>query len=109
MFNSLNWAFVFSDAVEYGEWKTGIRSEGVVLLFLYILPKLSQAVAGFIPAMVLAAVGYVPNAVQSVKAISGIRGLMFIYPSVLAIATIIVMGFLYKLTDDKYREIIVTL
>ncbi|MBU3160994.1 glycoside-pentoside-hexuronide (GPH):cation symporter [Clostridium frigoris] len=106
--NSLNWALV-SDAVEYGEWKTGTRSEGVVYSFFTFFRKLAQAVAGFIPAMVLAAVGYVPNAVQSVKAISGIRGLMFIYPSVLAIATIVVMGFFYKLTDDKYREIIVDL
>ncbi|MGL5409967.1 MAG: glycoside-pentoside-hexuronide (GPH):cation symporter, partial [Shewanella sp.] len=27
--NSLNWAFV-SDTVEYGEWKTGVRTEGLV-------------------------------------------------------------------------------
>ena len=53
--------------------------------------------------------GYIPNAVQSVKAISAIRGLMFIYPSALAIATIVVMGLFYKLTDDKYREIIIDL
>ena len=106
--NSLNWALV-SDAVEYGEWKTGTRSEGVVYSFFTFFRKLSQAIAGFIPAMVLAAVGYVTNAVQSVKAISAIRGLMFIYPSVLAIAKIVVMGFFYKLTDAKYREIIVDL
>ncbi|AOH54649.1 hypothetical protein ABE28_009835 [Peribacillus muralis] len=103
--NSLNWAFV-SDAVEYGEWKTGNRSEGVVYSFFTFCRKLSQALAGFIPGIVLGLVGYVPNAVQSASVVEGIRGLMFIYPSTLAMATIIVMAFFYKLSDDKYNTIV---
>ncbi len=106
--NTLNWALV-SDAVEYGEWKTGTRSEGLVYSFFTFSRKLSQALAGFIPGLVLAAVGYVPNAVQSLKALDGIKGLMFIYPAALAIATIIVMGIFYKLSDTRYKEIIVEL
>jgi glycoside/pentoside/hexuronide:cation symporter, GPH family len=42
--NSLNWALV-SDAVEYGEWKTGNRSEGVVYSFFTFFRKVSSAVA----------------------------------------------------------------
>ncbi|WP_270564315.1 glycoside-pentoside-hexuronide (GPH):cation symporter [Clostridium beijerinckii] len=103
--NSLNWAFV-SDAVEYGEWKTGKRSEGVTYSFFTFFRKVSGATAGFIPGIVLAWVGYVPNAEQSVGALAGIKGLMFLYPSVLAIATIVSMGALYKLTDAKCNEII---
>ena len=106
--NTLNWALV-SDAVEYGEWKTGTRSEGLVYSFFTFSRKLSQALAGFIPGLVLAAVGYVPNVVQSLKALEGIKGLMFIYPAGLAIATIIVMGTFYKLSDSRYKEIVVEL
>lgn len=106
--NSLNWAFV-SDAVEYGEWKTGNRSEGVVYSFFTFFRKVSGATAGFIPGIVLAWVGYVPNAAQSAGALAGIKGLMFIYPSVLAIATIVAMGTLYKLTDTRFNEIVVEL
>ncbi|MFD0050377.1 MFS transporter [Actinomycetes bacterium NPDC127524] len=106
--NSLNWALV-SDAVEYGEWKTGRRSEGVVYSFFTFFRKLSQAIAGFIPGMVLGMVGYVPNAVQSAGVIAGIKGLMFIYPGVLALATFIVMGIFYKLSDNKYNEIVAEL
>lgn len=103
--NSLNWALV-SDAVEYGEWKTGKRSEGVVYSFFTFFRKVSGATAGFIPGIVLAWVGYVPNAKQSLSALAGIRGLMFMYPGVLAIATIIAMGALYKLSDSRFTEIV---
>jgi GPH family glycoside/pentoside/hexuronide:cation symporter len=106
--NSLNWAFV-SDAVEYGEWKTGNRSEGVVYSFFTFFRKVSGATAGFIPGIVLAWVGYIPNAAQSESALAGIKGLMFIYPSALAIATIIAMGTLYKLSDTRFSEIVVEL
>jgi GPH family glycoside/pentoside/hexuronide:cation symporter len=102
--NSLNWALV-SDCVEYGEWKTGRRTEGIVYSFFTFFRKLSQAVAGFIPGLVLGLVGYVPNAVQSATAIFGIKALMFIYPAVLAAATIVVFGFFYRLTEQKYEEI----
>ncbi|MED1201806.1 MFS transporter [Heyndrickxia acidicola] len=106
--NSLNWALV-SDAVEYGEWKTGQRSEGVVYSFFTFFRKVSSAVAGFVPGVVLSFVGYVPNAAQSMKAIAGIKGLMFIYPGVLAVATIIVMAVWYKLSDSRYKEIVAEL
>lgn len=106
--NTLNWSFI-SDAVEYGEWKTGNRAEGLVYSFFTFFRKLSQALAGFIPGLVLAAVGYIPNTVQTAGAIKGINGLMFIYPGVLAIATFIIMKWCYKLTDKKYNEIIADL
>lgn len=44
--NSLNWALV-SDTVEYGEWRTGVRSEGTVYTGFTFFRKVSQALAGF--------------------------------------------------------------
>ena len=103
--NTLNWALI-SDAVEYGEWKTGLRSEGVIYSFFTFSRKLSQAIAGFIPGVILAAVGYVANQQQTPETIEGIRGLMFLYSGVLAIATFLIMFYGYKLTDKRYREIV---
>ncbi|VFT71872.1 putative transporter [Escherichia coli] len=40
--NSLNWALV-SDTVEYGEWRTGVRSEGTVYTGFTFFRKVSQA------------------------------------------------------------------
>ncbi|WP_137601536.1 glycoside-pentoside-hexuronide (GPH):cation symporter [Paucilactobacillus nenjiangensis] len=102
--SALNWALV-SDCVEYGEWKTGIRSEGLVYSFFTYFRKLSQALAGFIPGIVLAMVGYVPNQAQTATALLGIRGLMFIYSATLAVVTIVVMWKLYPLTEKRYKNI----
>lgn len=103
--NTLNWALI-SDAVEYGEWKTGLRSEGVIYSFFTFFRKLSQALAGFIPGVILAVVGYMANQEQTPHAIAGIRGLMFLYPGVLLIATFLIMYYGYKLTDERYKEIV---
>lgn len=104
LINSLNWALV-ADTVEYGEWKTGIRAESVVYSSFTFFRKVSSAVAGFLPGVVLAWVGYVPNAVQTARTIAGIKGLMFIYSGVLAVATVIVMAICYKLSDEKLGKI----
>jgi GPH family glycoside/pentoside/hexuronide:cation symporter len=103
--NTLNWAMI-SDAVEYGEWKTGERSEGVTYSFFTFFRKLSQAVAVYVPGVVLAWVGYQPNVTQTATAIAGIRGLMFIYPGAMAVFTFLLMFFCYKLTDKKFKEIL---
>jgi GPH family glycoside/pentoside/hexuronide:cation symporter len=106
--NTLNWAFV-SDAVEYGEWKTGLRTEGTVYSFFTFFRKVSQAIAGFIPGVVLALVGYVPNAVQTPEVLRGINGLMFLYPGSLALLTFFLVGWAYKLSDKKYAAIVTEL
>ncbi|ANZ60253.1 hypothetical protein AYR62_00870 [Secundilactobacillus paracollinoides] len=106
--SALNWALV-SDCVEYGEWQSGIRTEGMVYSFFTYFRKLSQAIAGFLPGIVLAWVGYVPGATQTATALMGIRGLMFIYSAVLSIATIILMYWAYSLTEKKYSKIVTDL
>ena len=103
--NTLNWALI-SDAVEYGEWKTNIRSEGLVYSAYTFFRKLSTAIAGFVPGVVLTLVGYVPNAQQTDEAINGIRGLIFLYPGALSILTILVMYFAYPIWNKEYKKII---
>lgn len=106
--SALNWALV-SDCVEYGEWQSGIRSEGMVYSAFTYFRKLSQAIAGFIPGVILTWVGYVPNQTQTATAILGIRGLMFFYSAGMAIMTIVVMYYLYPLTEARYRKILADL
>ncbi|MCS3770371.1 GPH family glycoside/pentoside/hexuronide:cation symporter [Aeromonas hydrophila] len=106
--NSLNWAFV-SDTVEYGEWKTGTRTEGLVYCGMTFFRKCSQAIAGFVPGFALAMVGYMPNVEQTDGAKAGITGLIFIYPATLAVITALVMALFYSLNEARYKEIIAAL
>jgi GPH family glycoside/pentoside/hexuronide:cation symporter len=96
---------LITDCVEYGEWKTGIRGEGVVYSFYTFCRKLSQALAGFIPGLVLTFVGYVPNVEQTARSLSGIRFLMFVYPASLAIVSAIVMYFFYILNEKRTARV----
>ncbi|WP_199782684.1 MFS transporter, partial [Cronobacter dublinensis] len=81
--NSLNWALV-PDTVDYGEWKTGIRAEGSVYTGYTFSRKISAALAGFLPGIMLTQIGYVPNALQTAATLDGLRQLIFLWPCGLA-------------------------
>ena len=106
--NSLNWALV-PDTVEYGEWKTGIRAEGACYTGYTFFRKISAALAGFLPGLMLTQIGYVPNAVQSDGTLAGLRQLIFIWPWSLAIASAFVIGVCYKLNECRFALIVVAL
>lgn len=103
--NSLNWALV-PDTVDYGEWKTGIRAEGSVYTGYTFSRKISAALAGFLPGIMLTQIGYIPNVEQSSTTLSGLRQLIFLWPCSLAIIAAITMGFFYKLNEQRFASII---
>ncbi|MGQ7116486.1 MFS transporter, partial [Escherichia sp. HC-CC4] len=99
-------ALGYTDAVEYGEWRTGVRSEGTVYTGFTFFRKVSQALAGFFPGWMLTQIGYVPNVAQADHTIEGLRQLIFIYPSALAVVTIVAMGCFYSLNEKMYVRIV---
>uniref|UniRef100_UPI0018D055CB MFS transporter n=1 Tax=Cronobacter dublinensis TaxID=413497 RepID=UPI0018D055CB len=103
--NSLNWALV-PDTVDYGEWKTGIRAEGSVYTGYTFSRKISAALAGFLPGIMLTEIGYVPNTLQTPATLDGLRQLIFIWPCGLAIIAAVTMGLFYKLNEQRFAFII---
>lgn len=103
--NSLNWALV-PDTVDYGEWKTGIRAEGSVYTGYTFSRKISAALAGFLPGIMLTQIGYVPNTLQRAETLLGLRQLIFLWPCGLAIIAALTMGFFYKLNEKRFAFII---
>jgi glucuronide carrier protein len=103
--NMLVWALE-ADTVEYGEWKTGVRAEGIIYALFSFTRKTGQAVGGALAAYALAWGGYAANAdVQSVQAEWGIRagaGLVPVAASILAVGVM----FFYPLTDKRHKEIV---
>lgn len=102
--NSLNWALV-PDTVDYGEWKTGIRAEGSVYTGYTFSRKISAALAGFLPGIMLTQIGYIPNIAQSDTTLLGLRQLIFMalrschYRSTND-------GLFYKLNEQRFAFII---
>ena len=99
------WALI-ADIVEYGEWMSGERTEGIIYSTYSFMRKVSQALAGFLPGLILDAIGYVPNAVQSAGALTGIKMMEFVIPASCSLIALIVFGLFYNLTDKRHKEIV---
>lgn len=106
--NGITWAFV-SDIIDYGEWHTGVRREGITYSAFNFSRKIAQSLAGFASGYGLTLTGYKPNVEQTAGALAGIKGLLVLYPAIALIFAALVIGILYKLSDKKYKEIVADL
>lgn len=100
---------MMADAVDYGEFKLGKRSESIVFSMQPFIVKFATAFSGLIVGIALDAINYVPNAVQSAQTITGMRIVMFIIPSIFMLACLFVYRKFYKLNGSFYENMIKTL
>jgi GPH family glycoside/pentoside/hexuronide:cation symporter len=103
--NGITWALV-SDAIDYGEWTTGKRKEGIIYAAFNFSRKIAQSIAAYVTLGALGMTGYVPNAKQSAETLFGMKAVMDLYPALALAAAAIIIGLLYSLTDEKYKEIV---
>lgn len=102
--NIVVWALE-ADTVEYGEWKTGIRTEGITYALFSFTRKTGQAVGGALAAYALALGGYKSGVTQTPEAVLGIQVAAGALPAVMVLLAVMVMA-KYKLTDAKHAEIL---
>lgn len=97
-----------NDSIEYGEWKTGTRAEGVIACVRGFTQKIGMAVASTVGGIMLEAGGYDGNAaVQTEQAVQTIYNIR-IWPMVIIGALMFLLAFLWTL-DKKMPEINATL
>ena len=99
----LVWA-MYADVADYGTWRFGRRTTGLVFSASMFAQKLGLAIGVGLSGWLLTWFGYEPNALQSDTALMGIRLLFTLIPAGVAVLNIIVLLF-YSLTDVKVREI----
>lgn len=100
---------MMADTIEYGEWKTGQRNEGMITSTRCFTTKLVMAVSGVVVAAVIGLTGYQPLAeVQSTAALSSFHFMYSLAGGFCMIAAIIPM-FFYNLTEKKHAEIMAEL
>lgn len=99
-----------ADTVEYGEWKSGQRSEGATYAIFSFTRKLTQSLGGFLGAWLLAAGHYVSasggnsSPAQPDSAILMIKVTIGLVPAVAAVLAILIFR-KYPLTDTLFATI----
>lgn len=96
---------MLADCVEYGEWKTGNRAEGMVFSTNIFKTKVASAVGGAVGGYILSAVGYVPNQIQSHSTLIWIALIFTIIPGILCLLSLVPLV-KYELTEKRYLEIL---
>ena len=101
----LPWS-IMPDAIEWGEWKTGERHEGVFYSLIMLAQKIASSIAVPLVLLVLDYTGYIPNSVlQPASAVNGIRILTGVFPAVLLCMGIVFASF-YPLGREGYTELV---
>ena len=92
------WAML-SDTIDYGEWKTGVRTTGLSFSATMFALKLGMAIAGALTGWLLFSYGYVGGQEQSDRAVEGIMVLFTVVPAITATMGAIIIRY-YKLNDQ---------
>ena len=100
----LPWS-ILPDAIEWGEWKTGERHEGMFYSLITLAAKIASSIAIPLALLVLDASGYISSSTsQPASAITGIRMVTGPIPAVLLCMGIL-FAILYPLGRENYSEI----
>ena len=94
-----------TDCVEYGEWKTGKRSEGMIFSLNIFKSKISNAIGGSLCGYILAYIGYKANSTQSTFTLNGIHIIQTLVPCIIIITSFLLLR-KYNLSEAEYDAIV---
>lgn len=98
------WAML-PDTVEYGQWKTGVRAEGIIFGFISFVQKAALGLAVGVLGQALAQIGYVANQPQAAETLAGIRQMMLWTPLACAALGAAIMWF-YPLDRATHARLV---
>lgn len=98
-------ASMVADTIEYAEWKTGDRSEGLISSSQTFMSNIGLAIAGSFVPMLLGLAGYVPNVAQSAGSLKMIFAMESLLPAIGFLVGTIPM-FFYDLTEKRHARIV---
>jgi sugar (glycoside-pentoside-hexuronide) transporter len=96
---------MLADTVEYGQWRTGRRTEGLVFSSNIFKTKVASALGASLGLALLGVFGYVANADQTRATLDGLHATMTIVPGVIgALAAIPLLW--YRLDERRHAELV---
>jgi GPH family glycoside/pentoside/hexuronide:cation symporter len=93
------------DTIEYGEWKTGVRTESSLYGFMTFAQKGAIAIAALVLGYVLTFIGFEPNNVQSEETIMSLKFLMTWIPIIGIFISFILVCF-YPIDANFHKNLI---
>jgi GPH family glycoside/pentoside/hexuronide:cation symporter len=99
---ALVWS-MYADCADYGEWKTGRRTTGLVFSTVLFAQKTGLAVGAGCAGIMLGLFGFVANEAQSDSALLGIRLMFTFIPAMLAIIGAVAIIF-YKIDRKMLHQ-----
>ena len=93
------------DTIEYGEWKTGVRTESSLYGFMTFAQKGAIAFAAVLLGMALTQIGFEPNEVQSEQTLSGLKFIMTWIPLAGIFISFVLVSF-YPIDKTFHRQLI---
>lgn len=103
--NVLVWAIV-ADAIDYHEYLTGERKEGIVYASYSLVRKLGQAAAGGLAGITLTFIGYISGAeAQTAEVALGIKRIATLVPAIAGVVAIIALVFVCNLSKERLIQL----
>jgi GPH family glycoside/pentoside/hexuronide:cation symporter len=99
----LLWA-MYADTADYGEWKHGRRTTGLVFSASTMTQKIGWAFGAFVALQLMSQVGFIANQPQSADTLQGLKLLFSLIPAFLGLIALGVILF-YKLDEQQMKEI----
>ncbi|MDR1733644.1 MAG: glycoside-pentoside-hexuronide (GPH):cation symporter [Oscillospiraceae bacterium] len=98
---------MLADSVDYGEYNTGLRNEGIIFSTLTMLSKMAGALSGLVQMLVFMVVKFGgEDAVTATPlVIKGFAFLMYILPPILLLTALLIYKTQYKLSEPRMAEI----
>ncbi len=97
-----------AETIDYSEWKTGIRPQGLMTAFMGFMVKIGMAVSGVLSSAILSAGGYVENVAQTEQSLNAIRMNYIWVPAGIALLIVVCILF-FNLDEKKYAKVIAEL
>lgn len=96
---------MIANTIEYAEWKTGQRREGLISSTQTFMVKVVIAISGGLLGVLLTVSKYVPNAVQTAETLNQFH---FCYTFVIGVFALLgaVPMIFYDLTEERHAEIV---
>jgi len=99
---ALVWS-MYADVADYGEWRSGRRSTGLVFSAAMFAQKMGLTIGGAGAGALLGMIGFVANQDQTPEALEGLRIIFSLVPGALALANGLVL-LLYPIREEMVEQ-----